>query len=100
MCLAEAAYLSFWKVEIPQLLKLSANSLSKAKFPASWLQARIRSQAKLGKTGGFPEMRYPQMDLKVDDLFGGTPISGNLQIALEKMSQCDLPVTNRHDDFP
>eukprot|EP00435_Cladocopium_sp_Y103_P017461 s2842_g4.t1 len=36
---AWAAYLSFWKVEIPQLLKLSANSLSKAKFPASWQQA-------------------------------------------------------------
>jgi hypothetical protein len=46
-CLAEAAYLSFWKVEIPQLLKLSAHSLSKAKFPASWQQARI--QPKLGK---------------------------------------------------
>ena len=38
--LAQAAYLSFWKVDIPQLLTLSANSLSKAKFPASWQQAR------------------------------------------------------------
>ena len=36
---SQAAYLSFWKVEIPQLLKLSANSLAKAKFPSSWQQA-------------------------------------------------------------
>eukprot|EP00439_Symbiodinium_sp_Y106_P038421 s8_g4.t1 len=35
-----ATFVSFWKTEVPALLKLLASSLSKAKLPMSWKNAR------------------------------------------------------------